>query len=294
MRSLLFVPGDSRKKLDKALTSAADVLLIDLEDSVAPGRKTDARRITADFLSDCQIISQKPMLYVRVNALDTGLTDDDLSAIMPQAPDGIMLPKSQSGDDVETLHARLSVKEAHANLADGQTGIMVVATETPGAVFSLGTYKDRSPRLKGMTWGGEDLSAELGAETNRDSQGTYTDPYRLARALCLMGANHADVTPIDSVYTNFHDENGLRQEAKAARREGFTAKMAIHPAQVPVINAVFTPSDDAIRAAEAVIAAFEDASATGVVGLNGEMLDRPHLRRAQRLLDRAKAAQSKS
>ncbi|WP_350334749.1 HpcH/HpaI aldolase/citrate lyase family protein [Coralliovum pocilloporae] len=290
MRSLLFVPGDSRKKLDKALTSGADILLIDLEDSVAAANKQQGRSTTADFLAEHRDAEQRPLLYVRVNALDTALIDDDLSAVMPHGPAGIMLPKCQSGDDVEALHARLSVQEAYAGLRDGETGIMVVATETAGSVFNLGTYKDRSLRLKGMTWGGEDLSADIGAETNRDTNGHYTDPYRLARSLCLLGAVNAEAAPIDSVYTNFRDLDGLKAEAEAARRDGFTAKMAIHPAQVPVINDVFTPDDAAITHAEAVVAAFAASEQTGVVGLDGEMLDRPHLLRARRVLERARAA----
>lgn len=287
MRSLLFVPGDSPKKLAKGLQSGADVLLIDLEDSVALAAKEAARRCTADFLKEQAGKAKGPRLFVRVNALDTGLTDDDLAAVMAARPDGIMLPKSISGADVEHLSAKLAVQEALNGTEDGATAILVVATETAASVFNLGTYQGRSPRLAGMTWGGEDLSADIGALANRDETGSYTDVYRLARALCLLGATAAETAAIDSVYTNFRDDEGLRLEATAALRDGFSAKMAIHPAQVPVINEVFTPSADDVARARRIVDAFAASGDAGVIGLDGEMLDRPHLKRAQKLLARA-------
>ncbi|MBA5777593.1 CoA ester lyase [Stappia sp. F7233] len=290
MRSLLFVPGDSPKKLAKGFQSGADVLLIDLEDSVAQAAKQEARDCTAGFLRETVDRRTGPKLFVRVNALDTGLADDDLAAIMPARPDGIMLPKSTSGADVEHLSTKLAVLEALHGLEDGITEILVVATETAASVFNLGTYRGKSARLAGMTWGGEDLSADIGALANRDEDGRYTDVYRLARALCLLGATAAEVTGIDSVYTNFRDEEGLRREALAALRDGFTAKMAIHPAQVPVINEVFTPVPADVARARRVVEAFAEAGDAGVIGLDGEMLDRPHLKRAQKLLARADAA----
>ncbi|GGE83758.1 CoA ester lyase [Stappia taiwanensis] len=290
MRSLLFVPGDSERKLAKGLASGADCLLIDLEDSVALDNKDTARAVTAAFLAANVKTASRPRLYVRVNALDTGLTDGDLDAVMAGAPDGIMLPKSISGRDVQHLDAKLAVREAECGLADGATRILVVATETAASLFNLGSYQDASPRLEGLTWGGEDLSADIGALANRDASGAYTDPYRLARSLCLFGAAAAGVMPIDSVFTGFRDMEGLRTEALDALRDGFTAKMAIHPAQVPVINAVFTPSEEEVARAERIIEAFRAAGDPGVVGLDGEMLDRPHLRRAEKVIARARMA----
>ncbi|MBL0403000.1 CoA ester lyase [Microvirga aerilata] len=287
MRSLLFVPGDSSRKLEKALASGADVLLIDLEDSVDLSAKEEARRVTAAFLSEQQATPDRPRLFVRVNGLTTGLTDADLDGVMQAAPDGIVLPKTVGGADVAHLGAKLAVREAEFDLKDGATRILAIATENAAGVFALGTFAGASHRLMGMTWGGEDLSADLGAETNRDADGAYTDPYRLARSLTLLGAAAAGVDAVDSVFTNFRDMAGLEAECRMARRDGFVAKMAIHPAQVPIINEAFTPSQEAIDKAKAVIEAFKVNPGAGVVGVNGEMLDRPHQLRAERLLRRA-------
>jgi len=287
MRSLLFVPGDSQKKLEKALASGADVLLIDLEDSVALDAKEEARRVASAFIAEHRDRAERPLLYVRVNGLTTGMIDADLDGAMKAAPDGIVLPKTVGGADVAHLGAKLAVREAEFGLEDGATRILAIATENAAGVFALGTFSGASHRLMGLSWGGEDLSADLGAESNRDENGAYTDPYRLARSLALMGAAAAGVDPIDSVFTNFRDMEGLAAECRAARRDGFVAKMAIHPAQVPVINDAFTPSEEAIGRAQAVIEAFKANPGAGVVGVNGEMLDRPHLLRAERLLKRA-------
>ena len=288
MRSYLFVPGDSEKKLEKALSSEADVLLIDLEDSVAQTNKAAAREVTAKALHAHQSKTNRPRLFVRVNALDTNLTDADLDAIIPAKPDGIMLPKSNSGKCVTAMDVKLQASEALAGLQIGRTEIMIVATETASAIFNLGTYSGASERLKAMTWGAEDLSADLGAETNRNEQGQFTSPYRLARDMCLFGAIAAEIQPIDGIYGNFRDLDGLRAEAIEARRDGFVGKMAIHPAQVPIINEVFTPDADAISRAQKIVAAFSEAGDAGVVGLDGEMLDRPHLKRAKTTLQKAK------
>ncbi|MBZ6075507.1 HpcH/HpaI aldolase/citrate lyase family protein [Microvirga puerhi] len=287
MRSLLFVPGDSRKKLDKALTSGADALLIDLEDSVALESKAAARALTSDFLSEAKRETSRPRLYVRVNGLTTGLIEEDLDGVMQAEPDGIVLPKAVGGVDAAHLGAKLAVREAEFGLEDGGTRILAIATENALGVFALGTFAGASHRLMGLAWGGEDLSADIGAEANRGEDGLYTEPYRLARSLTLLGAAAAGVDAIDAVYTNFRDMDGLAMECREARRDGFVAKMAIHPAQVEIINGAFTPSPDAIARAEAVIAAFRDNPGTGVVGVGGEMLDRPHLVRAERLLARA-------
>ena len=286
MRSLLFVPGDSEKKLDRGLTSGADALIVDLEDSVSADRKAEARATALAFLQSAKRDGLK--LLVRVNALDTGLTDDDLDAIVPGRPDAIMLPKAAGGASVTHLHAKLSAREAIAGLPEGGIGIVALATETAASLFTTGTYRDSSPRLAGLTWGAEDLSAELGAEANRDENGYFLDPYRLARTLCLAGAANAGVPAIDTVYVDFRNDAGLRRECEEARRDGFTAKMAIHPAQVPVINAVFTPTPDAIAHARSIVAAFEAQPGAGVVGIGGKMYDRPHLVRAKVLLGRVK------
>ncbi|WP_417769518.1 HpcH/HpaI aldolase/citrate lyase family protein [Stappia sp.] len=287
MRSLLFVPGDSERKLEKALASGADVLLVDLEDSVALDAKQAARDITARFLTAQREVASRPRLYVRVNALDTGETDADLAAVMAAMPEGIMLPKSVSGADVQHLAAKLAVQEAENDIPDTQTRILAVATETAASLFNLGTYQGASPRLEGLTWGAEDLSADIGALASRTPDGAFSEPFRLARNLCLFGAVAAGAAPIDTVFTNFRDMDGLRAESLQALHDGFTAKMAIHPAQVPVINEVFTPSAAEVEKARAVIKAFAAAGNPGVVGLDGEMLDRPHLRRAEKVIARA-------
>jgi citrate lyase subunit beta/citryl-CoA lyase len=221
-----------------------------------------------------------------VNGLTTGLTDADLDGIMQAAPDGIVLPKAVGGQDVSHLGAKIAVREAEFGLPDGGTRILAIATETARGVFALGTFAGASHRLMGLTWGAEDLSADLGAETNRRDDGAYADPYRLARSLTLLGAAAAEVEAVDSVFTRFRNLEGLAAECREARRDGFVAKMAIHPAQVPVINEAFTPSSEALARAQAVVDAFAADPGVGVVGLDGEMLDRPHLTRAQRLLTR--------
>ena len=286
MRSMLFVPADSEKKLGKGLETGADALILDLEDSVAAANKAGARETARAFLEAHVPSVDRPLLMVRVNALDTGLTDDDLKAVVAAKPDAIMLPKAESGADVVHLDAKLNALEALAGIAEGHVKIVVVATETAKAVFNLGSYQGASPRLSGLTWGAEDLSADIGSETNRASDGRHTEPFRIARSLCLFGAVAAGVQPIDTVFPAFRDSEGLRRECEEARRDGFTGKMAIHPAQVAVINAVFTPSAEAVAEARRVIAAFAANPSAGVVNLDGEMFDRPHLTRAERLMAR--------
>ncbi len=287
MRSALFVPADDEKKLAKALGCGADALIIDLEDSVAAAAKARARRIAAEFVR-ATAQGPRPRLFVRVNPLDSGLTDDDLDAVMPAAPDGVVLPKSLDGTSVQQLGGKLAVREALFGLADGSTRVIAIATESARALFGMASYRGSSARLEGLAWGGEDLSADLGAESNRLPDGAYADPYRLARSLTLLGAVAAGVAPIDSVHTNFRDLDGLRAEAIAARRDGFTAKMAIHPAQASIINEVFTPTPEALARARAILAAFDASPGAGVVALDGEMLDRPHRLRAERLLARVR------
>jgi citrate lyase subunit beta/citryl-CoA lyase len=290
MRSLLFAPADSDRKLDKAFASGTDALIIDLEDSVAPSGKAAARERAAAFLIRAVGATRRPRLIVRINSLQSGLADDDLDAVVVARPDAILLPKAEGATSVIHLDAKLTTREALHGLADGHVGVVAIATETAAALFHLASYRGASARLAGLTWGAEDLSAELGAEANRDADGTFYEPYRLARTLCLAGAVAAQVQPIDTVYVDFRNEGGLRREAEDARRDGFTGKMAIHPAQVAVINEVFTPTATAIAQANAVIAAFEAAPGAGVVAIDGVMYDQPHLKRAQQLLARAKQA----
>jgi citrate lyase subunit beta / citryl-CoA lyase len=290
MRSLLFVPADSPNKLGKALRCGADTLILDLEDSVAPGRKEAARAGAAAFLTQTLPLQGRPRLIVRINGLATGLSDADLDALVPARPDAIMLPKAEGGASVIHVDAKLCAREALHGLDEGAIGIVAIATETAPALFAAGTYRGASKRLAAITWGVEDLSAELGAEASRDAQGQFLDPYRLARTLCLAAAAAANVPALDTVYVDFRNETGLRRECEEARRDGFTGKMAIHPGQVATINDVFTPAPAAIARAQAIVAAFAAAPGAGVIGIDGVMYDRPHLAKAERLLARAKAA----
>jgi citrate lyase subunit beta / citryl-CoA lyase len=295
MRSLLFVPADAPAKLDKALGCGADAIIVDLEDSVAPERKAAARGAAAAFLAAAMgrahdLRPTRPYLLVRVNGLATGLADADLDAIVAARPDAIMLPKAEGGASIMHADAKLAAREALHGLPDGHVKIVAIATETAQSLFLAGTYRGASARLTALTWGAEDLSADLGAEANRDGQGQFLDPYRLARTLCLAAAAAAEVLALDTVYVDFRNEAGLRRECEEARRDGFQGKMAIHPAQVATINDVFTPKPEAIAGAKAIIAAFEGQPGAGVVGIAGVMYDRPHLAKALRLLARAQAA----
>ena len=287
MRSLLFVPADHSRKLEKSLTSGADALILDLEDSVAPERKEAARRQVGEFLTGLKLLSGLPKILVRINPLDSGLAEADLDAVMPHAPGGIVLPKSRTGADVQHLGIKLAVREAEHALQDGTTSIIAIATETAGAMFGLASYAGASRRLAGLAWGAEDLSAALGAETSRRADATYAAPYELARTLTLLGARAAGVEPVDTVFTDFRDEAGLHAECEAARRDGFTCKLAIHPSQIPLINETFTPSAEAVARARAIVDAFFMQDGAGVISLDGQMLDRPHLLRAQGILARA-------
>lgn len=280
MRSMLFVPGDSPRKFEKASQGNADALIIDVEDSVVTEKKDEARKLTLAMLKGQR---GRHQLYVRVNALDTGMTLTDLAAIMPGVPDGIVLPKSQSGDDVRQVALWLDAFEAAAGSKIGATRIVCVATETAGSIFGLGSYKNCSPRLAGLMWGAEDLSASLGA-TEKASGGAFHSPYRLARDLCLMAAAAAEVAPIDTVYTDIDNLTGLEAETRAARRDGFSAKALIHPKHVDIVNAAFAPTDAERTWAEKVITAFADNPDAGTLRLDGQMIDKPHLRAAQKIL----------
>jgi citrate lyase subunit beta/citryl-CoA lyase len=289
MRSMLFAPADSPRKLDKGFASGADCLILDLEDSVAAANKARARDTAANFLASARSGETRPLLYVRINPLDGPHADADLDAVMAQRPDGIMLPKCASGAYVQHLSAKLAVREAENGVEDGATSIVAIATETAASIFGMGSYARSSRRLVGLTWGAEDLSADLGAETTRLEDGrSYTPPYALARALTLFAAAAAEVQAVDTVFPAFRDMEGFRQECLAARRDGFTAKMAIHPDQATVINEIFAPAEAQIERARKIVAAFAADPEAGVLGVDGEMLDRPHLRRAERLLARVK------
>jgi citrate lyase subunit beta/citryl-CoA lyase len=276
LRSLLFVPGDRPDRMEKALGAGADALILDLEDAVAPSAKADARRAVAEFLGAERRIG----IWVRVNPLDSPENEKDLVAVLPAHPDGIVLPKAEGGASVDELSRRLSER------GNVTTRILAIATETAAAMFQLGTYGG-AKRLDGLTWGAEDLPAAIGATASRDEDGRFTPPYELARSLCLFGAAAAGVAPIETVYPAFRDLEGLASYAARARRDGFTGMMAIHPDQVPVINAAFTPSEAEVAHARAVVAAFEANPEAGALSLDGRMIDLPHLVQAQRILTAA-------
>ena len=286
MRSLLFVPADGGSKLDKAMAAGADAVIVDLEDSIAPDRKEMARKAALDFLKAQQSKKERPRLLVRINGLDTGMTDADLDAIVAGAPDALLFPKAEGGVSVTHLDAKLTAREAIAGLPEGSIKILAQSVELAMGFFLAGTFRDCSKRLIGLTWGPEDLSAELGAQANREADGTLTEPYRLARAMCLLGAAAAKVPAIETIHVDFRNADVLRRDTELARRDGFVGRLAIHPAQVPVINAVFAPTVEQIEQAKAVIAAFAAQPGAGTVGIGGKMYDRPHLVRAQALLAR--------
>jgi citrate lyase subunit beta/citryl-CoA lyase len=270
------------------MASGADAVIIDLEDSITPERKPQARAAALEFLKAAGAAKQRPRLLVRINGLDTGMTDADLGAIVVGKPDAVVFPKAEGGASVMHLDAKLTAQEAIAGVPEGQIKILAQAVESAAGLFSAGNFRNASPRLIGLTWGPEDLSAELGAEANRDASGELTEPYRLARSVCLYAAAAAMLPAIETVYVDFRNSDGLRRDTEAARRDGFTGRLAIHPAQVPVINDVFTPTTAQIEKAKSVVAAFAAQPGAGAVGIDGKMYDRPHLVRAQQLLDRLK------
>lgn len=270
LRSLLFVPGDRPDRMAKALGSGADALILDLEDSVALAAKANAREAIAVFLRQPRTIT----LFVRVNPLDSGLMPDDLAAVLPARPDGIVLPKAEG---------RASLAAIDSELRD-DVMILPIATETPAAIFTLGSYGGVTDRLCGLTWGAEDLPAAIGASSAREADGRYTPPYEMVRALTLFGAHAAGVPAIETVYPDFRDTDGLAAYAARARRDGFTGMMAIHPAQIPVINAAFAPSAAEIDHAQRIVAMFDAQPGAGVLTLDGKMIDAPHLKAARRIL----------
>lgn len=289
MRSLLFVPADGGPKLDKALASGADAVIVDLEDSIVLERKPAAREAALAFLKKAGATKQRPRLLVRINGLETGMTDADLDAIIAGAPDAVVFPKAEGGASVIHLDAKITAREAIAGIPEGQIKILAQAVESAAGLFAAGNFRNASGRLIGLTWGPEDLSAELGAEANRDVRGELTEPYRLARSICLYAAAVAKVPAIETVYVDFRNSEGLRRDTEAARRDGFVGRLAIHPAQVPVINDVFAPTAAQIAKAKEVVAAFAAQPGAGAVGIDGKMYDRPHLARAQALLASVKS-----
>ncbi|MHB8283363.1 MAG: HpcH/HpaI aldolase/citrate lyase family protein [Caulobacteraceae bacterium] len=281
-RSWLFVPGDNPAKMDKAAASGADAVIFDLEDSVAESGKAAARGLVAQALERHLGLQR----YVRINPLSTPHVLHDLAAVVAARPDGVVLPKPDSAADAVRLGDYLSALEAQAGLAIGGIRILPIATETPRSLFALGGYADAAGRLAGLTWGAEDLPAAVGAATNTAEDGGFTDLCRLARSLCLAGAAGAEVPAIETVYPAFRDLDGLRAYATRGRREGFVGMLAIHPAQVTVINQVFTPSEAELDHARAVVSLFAAHPDAGVLALDGKMVDRPHLKQAQAVLAR--------
>jgi citrate lyase subunit beta/citryl-CoA lyase len=285
LRSFLFVPGDSEKKLDKAGDSGADALILDLEDAVTEGRKAQARARVAEHLGSRPPGARALQLWVRINPLDSGLALEDLQAVLPGAPDGIVLPKCTGPEAVQQLSHYLDAFETTAGLNAGRTRILPLVTESAASALSMARYHQaRLPRLFGLTWGAEDLSADLGATDKLDDRGELSFTYRLARSQTLLAARALGVQPIETLYADFRDDAGLVASSRAAYREGFSGRLAIHPAQVPAVNAAFLPSASDVALAERIVQAFAASPEAGAVGIDGTMYDRPHLQRAQQTL----------
>ncbi|MGE4411340.1 MAG: CoA ester lyase [Sphingobium sp.] len=275
-RSLLFVPGDRPDRMEKALGLGADALIFDLEDAVAPTSKAAARHMVAERLAATR--DHGVMLIVRINPLDSGFADDDLKIILPVRPDAIMLPKAEGAASIAAL----------TTMDKDMPPILPLAAETPGGLFELGSLRHCADRLAGVTWGAEDMAAALGASANRDEQGLFLPPYQMARTLTLFAAAAAGVPAIDTVYPDFRDTEGLAAYARAAARDGFSGMMAIHPAQVAIINTAFSPDADQIAHAHAVLEAFRANPGAGVLQIDGKMIDAPHVKQAERLLTRVR------
>ena len=293
-RSWLFIPGDSEKKLGKADGAGADAVIVDLEDAVALANKDAARDMTAAFLGERPQAQRSTQLWVRVNAFDTGRTAEDVASVIGGAPDGIMLPKSEGVADLEVLSKLLDKAEKKAGVAAGSTRILPVATETARAVLKLNEFADANlPRLQGLSWGAEDLGTAVGAIGNRLPDGRFYEAFRMVRSLTLFAAHAANAQAIDTLMADFRDEAALKASSEWSYREGFTGRLAIHPAQVEVINAAYLPTEKQVEDARAIISAFEDvADGAGTVQLEGKMVDRPHLVQAERLLARWQAFQA--
>jgi citrate lyase subunit beta/citryl-CoA lyase len=282
LRSLLFVPGDSEKKFAKASQTAADVLILDLEDSVAPAVKPEARGIVAGWLGRAGEVGAA--LFVRPNPLDSGLIDDDLAAVVRPGLAGLLVPKANGAEDIAEIARKLDRLEAEAGMAAGTVKIAVVSTETPLAMFNLQSYTPPHPRLVGLTWGAEDLGAAIGATDNKESDGSWTVPSQVARAQCLFASASAGAVPIDTLYANFRDPEGLEVDCRKARRDGFLGRIAIHPDQVDTINRCFSPSEEEVAHARRIVDAFAANPELGTIGIDGKMFDIPHLKAAHKTL----------
>ncbi len=278
IRTFLFVPGDSERKLEKASGAGADALIVDLEDSVTSESRPRARELARDFANG------RSGVWVRINPVDSDDALADLEGVMPAAPDGIVLPKPRSADDALRVATKLDELEDRHGLDSGKTKILPLCTERPRALFALDSYVGSTPRLAGLSWGAEDLGAALGARANRDADGRWLPPYELARSLCLIAAAAAEVPAFDTVYTDFRDTAGLARYASNAARDGFAGMLAIHPGQVETINAAFSPRAEDVERAERIVALFEANPGAGALGLDGEMIDRPHLVQARRII----------
>lgn len=287
MRSWLFAPGYSERKMAKAMASEADIALLDLEDSVTPDNKPEARKLVAAALQGAE---DRAAVWVRINPLETPEAVQDLAAIMPVPPGGVFLPKAEGAHHITQLHHYLTALEATHGHAVGSTRIVALITETPAAMYTTREYAEDYPgreRLVGLSWGAEDLSSALGASEQRGPDGEYAHVYELARSLCLLASANAGVMPIETVQPEFRDLEALEDRARRCRAAGFRGMLAIHPAQIGPINAAFTPSAEEIARAEAVVKAFADNPGAGTIAIDGTMLDRPHLALAERLLAEA-------
>jgi citrate lyase subunit beta/citryl-CoA lyase len=285
MRSWLFVPGDSEKKLAKVAACGADVVIVDLEDAVAPQAKAFARPLACEWL--CANREGESQRWVRINALDTLLWREDLAAVMPGAPDGVMVPKAAGPEQLQPLAAEIYELEQRHGIPAGSTRLLPLVSETPAAALGIAAYaSDSLSRLAGLTWGAEDLSAAIGASRKRDEAGRWTDAFRMVRAQVLLTAHARGLLPIDTLHADFRDLEGLERAARESHADGFAGMLAIHPAQVPVINAAFMPSEEEIAEARRIVEAFAAAPGTGALSLEGRMLDQPHLEQARKLLAR--------
>ena len=287
MRSFLFVPADSERKMQKAGDAGADALILDLEDSVAAAALPDARVLAREYLRG------KHDVWVRINPMGGKEAAADLEAVMPSAPAGIVLPKPESAAAAIQLSERIAVLESDHDIEAGSTGIIPLCTERPEALFTLNSYIGATERLAGLSWGAEDLSAAIGSSTNRDEEGNWLPIYEMARSLCLLAAAAAEVPAIDTVFTDFKNVDGLRRYAANARRDGFSGMLAIHPAQIEVINKAFIPTNKDVENAARIVALFAENPGAGAIGMDGKMIDRPHLTQARQLLKLAQQSRKK-
>lgn len=279
---MLFVPGDSARKFAKAAGIAADALILDLEDSVASSMKVEARAMVSALLDDTS--PRDWSFFVRVNPFDTGMTFDDMAAVVKPGLDGLLIPKADGAPDIVRIGEELDRLEAAAGMEIGTVKIAVVATETAIAMFNLASYTPAHPRLIGLTWGAEDLAAAIGATANKEDNGDWTFPYQVARSMCLFAASAAGVAPLDTLYTDFRDPEGLEKDCRRARRDGFTGRIAIHPDQIAIINRCFSPTEAEIAEAQMIVDAFAAQPDAGTLGIGGKMYDIPHLKAARKTL----------